>query len=371
MGIQLTFINLNIPFRIHFKHNSAERNSTLTILIIAQGKHCTGYGEGCPREYVTNESIETGRSFFEWIINKIILSVYDLDSLMIFRIEQKDIIKNNHACWCAIEMALLDLFAKENKMSIEQYLGVNELKDPFYYTAVIGSGSMESFKAIAQRHFEMNFKDFKLKISGNIDEDYSKIKYLKEKNPDFNIRLDANNLWDNQDDLFAYCKNLPFAIKGLEEPLKHKNISWLANIYYETGIPIILDESFIFLADFEEVYKHNNAFILNIRVSKMGGIINSLQIAKRAKELKISAIVGAQVGESSLLTRSSLLIASQLNEYCIGMEGAYGTLLLQDDIIKNPIMFGDGGKLISEDLLDKKEFGLQLNVDREKINNFS
>ena len=55
MVSQLSFKNLSIPFRIQFKHNSAVRNSTQSVLIIAQGINYTGYGEGCPREYVTNE----------------------------------------------------------------------------------------------------------------------------------------------------------------------------------------------------------------------------------------------------------------------------------------------------------------------------
>ena len=239
------------------------------------------------------------------------------------------------------------------------------------YTAVIGGGSLDYFKNIAQKHFQMSFEVYKIKISGNPDEDYPKLRFLNELNSDSRIRLDANNLWINSDDVVRYCKNLPVNITGLEEPLKTKNKAALAQLYRATGIPIILDESFQGLTDLDEIEKNIQAFILNLRVSKMGGILNSLEIVKRIKELKIRTIVGAQVGESSLLTRASLLIAEQLNAYCIGMEGAYGTLLLEDDIVISSLMFGNGGKLLPYSILDKNAFGLQLKVLEEKIRVFS
>ena len=217
----------------------------------------------------------------------------------------------------------------------------------------------------------MSFEVYKIKISGNPDEDYPKLRFLNELNSDSRIRLDANNLWINSDDVVRYCKNLPVNITGLEEPLKTKNKAALAQLYRATGIPIILDESFQGLTDLDEIEKNIQAFILNLRVSKMGGILNSLEIVKRIKELKIRTIVGAQVGESSLLTRASLLIAEQLNAYCIGMEGAYGTLLLEDDIVTSSLMFGNGGKLLPYSILDKNAFGLQLKVLEEKIRVFS
>jgi L-alanine-DL-glutamate epimerase-like enolase superfamily enzyme len=371
MVTKLSFVNLSIPFRVQFEHNSAVRNKTQSVLIIVEGIYNTGYGEGCPREYVTNESIDTALVFFENNKRQIMLSISDLDSLLLFRTENKETIKKNPACWCAIEMAFLDLFAKEKQVSIERLLGCKELEGPFQYTAVIGGGKMEYFTAIAQRHFQMNFLEYKIKISGNVDEDYPKIKYLKEHNPNFRIRLDANNLWENQAEVIQYCKNLPYPIVGLEEPLKNKNISALANIYEEIGIPIIMDESFLYLDDIEDVYAYTDSFILNVRVSKMGGIINCLQIAKRIKELKIPSIVGAQVGESSLLTRAALLIRQELSEFCIGMEGAYGTLLLEDDITNKSIIFGDGGNLNVYNQLDIDKHGLQLSVEKEKINKYS
>ena len=42
---------LTIPFRVRFKHSSAERTVTQSLLVVACTKNGTlGLGEGCPRE---------------------------------------------------------------------------------------------------------------------------------------------------------------------------------------------------------------------------------------------------------------------------------------------------------------------------------
>lgn len=57
---------LEIPFKISFKHASASRSKTESILIILEAKGGQkGYGEGCPRSYFTGETLKTAVEFFE------------------------------------------------------------------------------------------------------------------------------------------------------------------------------------------------------------------------------------------------------------------------------------------------------------------
>lgn len=54
---------------------------------------------------------------------------------------------------------------------------------------------------------------------------------------------------------------------------------------------------------------------------------------------------GAQVGEISLLTRVGLIAAQAADSALMAQEGAFGTQLLIEDIIDEPLMFGTGGTL--------------------------
>jgi len=79
----------------------------------------------------------------------------------------------------------------------------------------------------------------------------------------------------------------------------------------------------------------------------MGGLLRSLAIADRARGAGVGIIVGAQVGETSLLTRAALTVARASGDALVAQEGAFGTFLLERDICEPPLMFGRGGVLDS------------------------
>ncbi len=358
----LEFVSLKIPFKLSFKHNSAERKETQTLIIIADDGIFKGYGEGCPREYVTNESMLTANNFFSKVKSIIIEEICDLDSLVLFKNKNAPDIEKNHAAWCAIEIALLDLFAKQKHCSVEKLLKRNELSGEFKYTAVVGDGSVKYFTEIVRQHLKLGFNDFKLKISGNAEIDYEKIAILKDLCSSCTIRLDANNVWENTADVVRYINRLPFPISALEEPLQDKKLDSLIALSKEIKTPIILDECFNHFDDLQKIALYKEAFIINLRVSKMGGIINSLRIADFCVENGIAVNIGAQVGETSILTRAALFIANAISPHYIGLEGGYGTFLLQNDLVEKPLMFGEGGVMDPKVLLDHEVNGLQLNV---------
>ncbi|MBX9851911.1 MAG: hypothetical protein K2X86_09150, partial [Cytophagaceae bacterium] len=175
----LSIQQINIPFKVSFKHSSAERAATQSIWVEAVSANGTsGYGEGCPREYVTNESPDTAFTFFNKHKDAIIEQVHDIDDLKSWMLYQKTAIDQNPAAWCAIELALLDLMAKENKQSIENILGLPPVQKPFQYSAILGDSGIEVFTAQLEKYLAMGFTDFKIKISGNIEKDREKLKLL-------------------------------------------------------------------------------------------------------------------------------------------------------------------------------------------------
>ena len=69
---------------------------------------------------------------------------------------------------------------------------------------------------------------------------------------------------------------------------------------------IILDESVTRVGHLNRLDGSPEQWIINLRVSKMGGLIRSLEVAEAARKRTIPIIVGAQVGETSLLTRAGV-----------------------------------------------------------------
>lgn len=360
---ELLIDKLTIPFKVSFSHASATRNITDSVLVCAKSNNHIGYGESCPRTYVTDENYQSVMKFFDLHLESVQIAVSDIDTLKVWVDTHTEVIDQNPAAWCAIELALLDLLAYESNCSVEGLLGLPELAGEFQYTAVLGDSSIESYRALLSQYVDMGFTDFKLKLSGKIEHDREKCDLVNSEVHDVRLRLDANNLWQSSDDAITYIQSLNSGCFALEEPLKANDYKGLSRVAEALDVKIILDESFLRIQQFDHITDRPTDWIINIRISKMGGLLRSIAIAEQARKANIQCIVGAQVGETSLLTRVAQLLVSNYRDVILAQEGACGTYLLEHDLFNPVLMFGKGGVVGQEQLeqLSDEGFGLGLN----------
>ena len=237
--IELT--KLEIPFRVSFKHASAERTMTETVIAIAHSENAVmGYGEGCPRSYVTGESIDSCMEFIASNHHNIVL-IDSIDSLRAYVSGNQPAIDKNPAAWCAIETSILDLLGKSEKKSIEAVLDVPEIQGSFLYTAVLGVSNLKVFSVQLAQYVQIGFNDFKVKISGDAATDASNIAAILYARPEAKIRLDANNLWSHADEATTYLSALSPHFWAVEEPIKSRDYAGLAILADRLGCKIILD----------------------------------------------------------------------------------------------------------------------------------
>ncbi len=341
----LQLSRLEIPFKVKFRHASAERSRMQSVWVEAKRNGVTGVGEGCPREYVTSESFESAEEFFRSTCNRVIADIHSIDDLRSWQSAHTNEIDANPSAWCAIELALLDLFAREQHVPVESLLGLPPLRTKYFYSAVLGDGAFPSFLKTALKYRAFGFTNFKVKLSGNLAVDRKKIKTLRLLGLKRNsIRIDANNLWKDHHSVTDYLAVLG-RIGAVEESVTAGDYDGMRSIANETGTSIILDESMLRVDQLRECVEDPQHWIVNIRVSKMGGLLRSLELAKQARQRSIRIIVGAQVGETSVLTRAALPVAQAAGAALYAEEGAFGTRLLSEDVCANPLMFGFGGCL--------------------------
>jgi len=103
-------------------------------------------------------------------------------------------------------------------------------------------------------------------------------------------------------------------------------------------------------------------WIVNLRVSKMGGLLRSLRLLRSIRERGVGLIVGAHVGETSILTRAALTVANCARDILVAQEGAFGTHLLNIDVADPPLMFGVGGVIDIDKLGTAGISGLGLDI---------
>jgi len=338
---------LAIPFKLSFKHASAARASTQAIWVAASGTdRLTGFGEGCPREYVTGESVKTAQAFVAAHAASWCGGIRDLATLSAWVDAHSREIDANPAAWTAVELALLDLFGKARGVPVESLLGLPPLHGRFRYTAVLGDAPPEEFEAHLARYRQVGFREFKIKLAGEGPRDLAKVKALQAAGiPPASVRADANNLWKNADAAIAALEALEFRFFALEEPLAAGDYAGMAQVAEALGSRIIVDESMARASQLEGLPGAQDRWLANLRVSKMGGVLRSLDFLQSARRRGVRVIVGAHVGETSLLTRAGMLVASAAGDALAAQEGAFGTHLLEHDVVESPLMFGAGGIL--------------------------
>ncbi len=344
---KLVLNQISIPFKVKFCHASAERTETSSLWVEAISDNgLVGYGESCPRKYVTDETITSAQTFFLQFQNAICYEITSLSTLRAWAIKHQSKLDANPAAWCAIELAILDLLAKQEGKTIEQFVNLPALHGSFQYSAVLGDANKETFKQSAEQYVQQGFTDFKLKLSGEIEHDKEKIAVMRQwGNSSLRIRVDANNLWRDTSVAIKFLQALNYPFFAIEEPLLPNAYPELSLIAKALNCKIILDESFLRLEQFALLQETPQHWLINLRISKMGGLLRSLAIIESARKLGIGLIIGAQVGETSLLTRCGLAAAQASSDILVAQEGAFGTHLLENDICNPPLMFAKAGLL--------------------------
>ena len=342
---QLRLKELRIPFKTTFRHASAERAETSSVWVEAVSRgDIVGYGESCPRPYVTGESIASARTFMARHEAALCDEILDLASLQTWMASHAEELDGNPAAWCAVEIAILDLLAQESGQTMEAFLSLPPLDGRFRYSAVLGDSEAEAFARTFEQYRRMGFTDFKIKLSGDLNRDRAKVAVLRGRDGDgARIRVDANNLWKQADEAIRFLRDLDYRFFAVEEPIQPHQYSHLATIADALDCQIVLDESFVRVGQFALLGGRSARWLINLRVSKMGGLLRSLRVVDGARAAGIGLIVGAQVGETSLLTRAALTVAHAGRDRLIAQEGAFGTFLLSEDICNPPLMFGTGG----------------------------
>ena len=365
--VELEVFSFPMPFRAVFRHASARRDRTEN-LIVAAHSSCgrTGYGEGCPRSYVSGESVASGLAFIEKHGDSLTGEVHDVSSLRQWMVRHLAQIDDNPAAFCAVELAILDLLGQVSASPVEKLLGIPELAGEFGYSAVLGDAPYPVYRWQLHRYRRFGFHDFKIKLSGDLRKDRGKMRVFRRAPDLLRVRLDANNLWESADECTAHIKALEHDFLAIEEPLNAGDLEGFGAVARNCGSRVILDESLLRGEQLDALGGAGH-WIVNIRVSKMGGIIRSLAVADAAAKRGIGVIVGAQVGETSILTRAGLAVMSGIGRNLVAAEGAFGTRLLREDLASPCLMFGPGGVLRAEDTVGRQSPGLGLRIRRDAL----
>lgn len=362
-----TLYALKIPFVESFSHAAKTRGFSDSIIVrLTTENDIVGYGEGAPRPYVTGEDVESSLRYMQgclWPeIAKIdfpdFSSVLDMERCLSVIDGSLDCEKTRgivawNASQSAFELALIDCFLKERNISLSKILPPK--RSNVIYSGVITAGTKEKVIQIAQYFKTLGVHQIKVKVDGKGDRE--RLLAVREvMGEDVSIRIDANGVFSIEETV-EVLKQLPdIRIDCIEQPIARGDISGLAKLKSEISIPIMVDESLVTFEDAQQLISANACDFFNLRISKCGGVCKTLRLAELANKTGIRLQLGAQVGETAILSAAVRHIAAYLDRLDF-VEGSFGTMLLKEDIAEEQVNFGHGGKA---PLLSGVGFGINI-----------
>lgn len=345
MSVGIKWRRFITPLRFKFKHASADRAASSSIIVEINDGEFRGYGEACPRSYVTGETEESVTQFLNQHGKDWTNSINSVDALKEKIEAEEKLINRNPAAFSALEIALLELFSQKEHVPIEGLLELPLLSDDIQYSAVVGDSGPFKTRAQSLVYHLIGFRDYKVKIGKDLGRDRKRFASLPSN---IRLRVDANNLFTDPEECVNHLKSLGREIWAIEEPVGVEDVQGQSYVSEAMGSRIILDESLCRKEHLLSYKNSNDKWIANVRVSKCGGILRSIDLAHAAQEQGVDVILGAHVGETSILSRAALTVGQSLNDPPLAREGAFGRILVTEDISKPSLRFGFRGVLRSK-----------------------
>ena len=358
--VAATVFALQIPFVEAFAHsirNRAYSDAIIVRVVAADGT--VGYGEAIARPYVTGETVDSCLDFMvntlwpavqqqdyslppadaltgvDWL-NQVALT---LPTDMAGSGQLDPSVVAWHAARTGWELALVDCLLKSAGRSLGEILPPQ--RAIVTYSGVITASGVERAVKVAKRFQQFGLSHLKVKVTGQ--DDRGRIAAIRDAvGAEPLIRLDGNGAY-TVESAIATCQALaPYAIASAEQLIPRGDPAALAQVQAATSIPQIVDESLITLADAQALINAKACQGFNLRLSKCGGLAQTLEIARLADEANIFVQVGCQVGETAVLSAAGRHLAAGLPQVKF-VEGSYGKLLLSQDISRTPVQFGYRG----------------------------
>lgn len=278
---------LAIPYTIAYETVSKTTN---IILKLKTDKGITGWGCAAPDREVTGETPENVILNIE---NVIIGLLKNQSPFQVARIthQLKQLCPKASSTMAMVDIALHDLMARKAKLPLYQLLGGYRNEIPTSITI----GILPLKETIVQAHYYLKkgFTIIKLKGGVNLEEDIEKIMKLREKyGNEFKLRYDANQGYTTAESIEFINRTISAQIEIFEQPTKQKKEEQLGEVTQNIDIPVMADESIKTLKDAFRLASNDLIDMVNIKVMKVGGILESQHINSVAKAAGMEVMVG-------------------------------------------------------------------------------
>jgi L-alanine-DL-glutamate epimerase-like enolase superfamily enzyme len=296
-------------------------------LRIVTDRRLVGYGCAAPDEHDTGE---TSHIILDTIRSIVAPALKGADPFRPAPILEhlRGVLKEEPSIRAAIDMALWDILGKKADLPLWKLLGGYRASIPTSVT--VGILPERETVAQAKQWVHRGFSVLKLKGGLDVESDVARVFKVREAvGPAVALRFDANEGYTVEQALWFIDRTRKADLELLEQPTAKGNPDLLGQVTRRGDLPVMADESLITLRDAFHLASDDLADMLNVKLMKVGGIAEAIQINAVAKAARLEVMVGC-------LDESALGIAAGLHFALADRNVAYADLDGHIDLKNDP-----------------------------------
>lgn len=345
--------HVRVPLKHAFRTAQLERaeSDNVVVQVTLEGG-ATGFGEGVPRAYVTGETPETcvefARAEGAKLLGRGATGFAESAEIAAEIGFGPDPLKPQCAARCALELAFLDAAGRHFAVSLSSLVtsipdlaSIARRTEDVRYGVVLSEGA-GAFKGLLYRLY--GFRDVKVKLGGDPSLDLARVARLRRalgKRAD--LRVDVNGAWSPAQAAKILPELAALDVSFVEQPVKRDDMLDFAASRPKRSPAVMLDESLVDERDAQLALSAKLGDAFNLRLSKNGGMIPLLHLARFAIDNRLGIMLGCHPGETGILSAAGRAIACSLRNL-LYLEGSYDRHLLARNVIDEDVTFGAGGR---------------------------
>lgn len=188
-----------------------------------------------------------------------------------------------------------------------------------------------------ERHLAAGYPRVKLKIAPGWD--VEPVRAVRSAHPDLDLHVDANGIYTELHS--SQLKALDeFGLTMIEQPFAPRDLLAHARLQQQLSTPICLDESIETLDDLEIALSLDALRVLNIKVSRMGGLTAARAAHDRAQQAGIPVWCGGM--HEFGIGRAANVALSSLSGFTLPSDVSASAKYYAQDVITPPVVATQG-----------------------------
>jgi len=348
-------VRVSVPMTEPFRISSGAVDRKDALLVQLSDGEAFGWGESSAMSG-SFYSIETPESCQRELLERLLPATVGRGSESIEEFNlHLETLSSSRFARVALETAAWELVARQRGVSLRQLLGVPDRPIPSGLAVGLYDSEAELCAAIA-RYWGDGYQRLKIKIKRG--QDVALVKAVRREFGDIPLFVDANADYTRED--FQVFEQLDeYGLMMFEQPLAKDDLEGSALLQQRVHTPVCLDESIETAADARRAIELGSCRIVNLKLQRVGGFLEGLQVCQVCQEHGIPLWMGT-MPELGVGSAQALALASHPGfVFPTDVEPSHRWYL--DDVVRPEIRLEQGCLTVPEGP------GLGYEVDESKV----